>query len=111
MHGAARQGTKKEAGAKTGMDKEILERLQVAAAVAEEEKIYTMDPEFAWERLTKSRQHAGHYGAAVLEKDIGEKRVPERGEVVLSSSGVIALPQKGMKPIKMEDFSPRVAHY
>ena len=110
LTGLPRKANKKEEGEAKGMDKDIWGRLQMAAAVAEEEKIYSMDPEFAWERLTKTRQHAGQYGMDVLEGNDGE-RVPEKGEVVLASSGVIALPPVGLKPIDMSAFSPRVAHY
>ena len=105
-----RVATKKEAEEAKSMDRDILDRLQVASAVAEEEKIFEMDSEIAWERLMKTRHHVGHYGVDVQE-DTGSGRVPAKGEVVASSSGVIALPPAGLLPIRMEDFSPRVARY
>ena len=65
LRSTPRTATKKDVEGTKAMDRDILDRLQVASAVAEEEKIFEMDSEFAWERLMKARHHVGHYGVDV----------------------------------------------
>ena len=93
----------------SSIEVDLVERLQRAAEKSEEEKLFAASPEIAFERLMKTRDVLGPYGQATTSGTQTGDRVPERGEVVLASSGTIALPPRGMRPVDLQKVSPRAA--